>query len=248
MGTKTNPGQFDCHAKALPDEPVFTLIGRDPMAHLLVRLWAALRRHAGEAEAVVAEAEQCADAMRDYCQAQGKTPHPNANFIYANRPDDLEHWDGGRSSAALFHFLDEASSMDDAKAVALLHGYRLTWRLAELPDDLQEAHDRGEDVIARWNPEPPFAGAIFAGKIDLEDGDLISKWLVRLDWNERERWSRIFAQVINNPVLADLALTMQDLRSGGHLDPASQPTPPLVLLDCAAKLAKLALDRAAETP
>ena len=43
MGTKNNPGAFDCHAAAEPDEPMFVLLGRDPMAGLLVRLWAKMR-------------------------------------------------------------------------------------------------------------------------------------------------------------------------------------------------------------
>jgi len=40
MGTKNNPGQFDCHAKAHPDEPLFTLLARDPAAAALVMMWA----------------------------------------------------------------------------------------------------------------------------------------------------------------------------------------------------------------
>lgn len=42
MGTKTDPGQFDCHSKAEPDEPLFTLLARDPLAPGLVAIWAAL--------------------------------------------------------------------------------------------------------------------------------------------------------------------------------------------------------------
>ena len=45
MGTKTNPGIYDCHAKAAPDEPLFTLVARDPLAAKLVEIWAALRGH-----------------------------------------------------------------------------------------------------------------------------------------------------------------------------------------------------------
>lgn len=30
MGTKSNPTQFDCYANALPDEPMFILLARDP--------------------------------------------------------------------------------------------------------------------------------------------------------------------------------------------------------------------------
>ena len=43
MGTKNNPGRFDCHAKADPDEPIFTLRANDPLAPHVVRLWAFLR-------------------------------------------------------------------------------------------------------------------------------------------------------------------------------------------------------------
>ena len=40
MGTKENPGQFDCYANALPDEPMFVLLARDPDFARLVNEWA----------------------------------------------------------------------------------------------------------------------------------------------------------------------------------------------------------------
>ncbi len=40
MGTKNNPGEFDCYAAAEPDEPMFVLLARDPLAPELVRNWA----------------------------------------------------------------------------------------------------------------------------------------------------------------------------------------------------------------
>lgn len=43
MGTKRKPDQFDCYERAEPDEPLFTLLARDPQASDLVALWAALR-------------------------------------------------------------------------------------------------------------------------------------------------------------------------------------------------------------
>jgi hypothetical protein len=43
MATKNNPGQYDCYANAGPDEPLFTLLGRDPMGPHLVELWRLLR-------------------------------------------------------------------------------------------------------------------------------------------------------------------------------------------------------------
>lgn len=74
MGTKNNPGNFDCYANAHPDEPMFVLLGRDPMAGHLTRLWASLRVGAGESEEKVAEARQCADALDAWARSKGKVP------------------------------------------------------------------------------------------------------------------------------------------------------------------------------
>jgi hypothetical protein len=43
MGSKNSPGIYDCHSKAEPDEPTFTLLGRDPTAAALVAVWVAMR-------------------------------------------------------------------------------------------------------------------------------------------------------------------------------------------------------------
>ena len=37
MGTKNNPGPWDCYAKLEPDEPFYLLMGRSLIAPLLVR-------------------------------------------------------------------------------------------------------------------------------------------------------------------------------------------------------------------
>lgn len=66
MGTKNNPGAFDCYAKAEPDEPMFILLGRDKHAPLLVKLWASMRELDGEDMAKVEEAYQCAIAMHRF--------------------------------------------------------------------------------------------------------------------------------------------------------------------------------------
>jgi hypothetical protein len=73
MGTKNDPGDYDCHAKALPDEPKFTLLARDPDFHRLVMKWARRRsqdvqcglRPASDME-MVAEARSCAFAGREW--------------------------------------------------------------------------------------------------------------------------------------------------------------------------------------
>src|SRR5260370_6339640 len=74
MGTKNNPGEFDCYANAEPDEPMFVLLGRDRHAAGLVRLWALLRHREGEDEVKVAEALRCADAMDGWMRKLGKNP------------------------------------------------------------------------------------------------------------------------------------------------------------------------------
>lgn len=73
MATKRNPGAFDCYAHALPDEPMFILLARDPSAPFLVRAWAERREadvRAGNRPAtdlaMVAEAEECAAQMSEW--------------------------------------------------------------------------------------------------------------------------------------------------------------------------------------
>lgn len=83
MGTKQRPGAFDCHAKALPDEPMFVLLARDPWAPYLVDVWAGRRMQDIEGgvrprtdEGMVVEALACADAMRAWREANdGKWRH-----------------------------------------------------------------------------------------------------------------------------------------------------------------------------
>lgn len=75
MGSKTTPGTFDCYANALPDEPMFILLARDPSAPDLVEGWAAGRIYAiaiGKKPqsdmAMVEEAQQCAKNMRAWAK------------------------------------------------------------------------------------------------------------------------------------------------------------------------------------
>lgn len=73
MGTKTDPGPFNCLAAAEPDEPIFILLGRDPHAHVAVRRWADDREQWIRAGAKpledmrrVWEARECADKMEAF--------------------------------------------------------------------------------------------------------------------------------------------------------------------------------------
>jgi len=70
VNTKTAPGAFDqlAEAKAAPDEPMFRLWGRDPLAELLVLDWAERRRRAArenpalDRESLRLELIQCSEA------------------------------------------------------------------------------------------------------------------------------------------------------------------------------------------
>jgi hypothetical protein len=44
MASKAQPAKYDCYNNALPDEPMFVLLARDPAAPFLVEQWA-IRRH-----------------------------------------------------------------------------------------------------------------------------------------------------------------------------------------------------------
>jgi hypothetical protein len=78
MGSKNQPGKFDCYSKAEPDEPMFVLLGRDPAAGVLVQFWVELRRSAGDDnEDQLDEALRCAEAMTQWAIDHGKREQVN---------------------------------------------------------------------------------------------------------------------------------------------------------------------------
>jgi len=73
MGTKNNPGEYDCYANAEPDEPMFILLARDMAAPATVERWADARKRLIDRGlkprsdmAMIREAEDCANAMREW--------------------------------------------------------------------------------------------------------------------------------------------------------------------------------------
>jgi hypothetical protein len=73
MSTKNNPSLFSCAERAMPDEPVFELLARDPSFATLVRAWADEREAAimcGDRPVTdvdqVREARACADAGENW--------------------------------------------------------------------------------------------------------------------------------------------------------------------------------------
>jgi hypothetical protein len=80
MGTKLNPGQYDCYAKMADDEPFFVIRAKDPNGPALVELWAALREAQYGHYPKLDEARQCARDMRAW-----KATHPNAQPSISTR-------------------------------------------------------------------------------------------------------------------------------------------------------------------
>jgi hypothetical protein len=72
MGTKQQPGAYDCYAGAELNEPMFILLGRDPMAGPLVRIWAKLREDMGEDPAKVHDANLTAAELERWAVSKGK--------------------------------------------------------------------------------------------------------------------------------------------------------------------------------
>ena len=66
MGTKNNPGKYDCYAKADPDEPMFVLLGRDPTAGVVVMFWTMLQRLLKISPEKLDEALACASQMQQW--------------------------------------------------------------------------------------------------------------------------------------------------------------------------------------
>jgi hypothetical protein len=72
MGTKTEPGKYDCLSRAEDDEPFFVLLARDPSAPSLIADWVRQRQHQmrvglvpnnDDERAKIEEARQLAKAM-----------------------------------------------------------------------------------------------------------------------------------------------------------------------------------------
>jgi len=74
MGTKAAPGRFDGYGKAEDDEPVFTLLGRDPVAPKLIREWVRHHQDAKTDGTQLMEALDVADQMERYLIDRNRRP------------------------------------------------------------------------------------------------------------------------------------------------------------------------------
>lgn len=72
MGTKQNPGRFDCYKAAAPDEPMFILLARDANAPVVVETWASLYANRPDHNPEkLREAIECAKRMKEWRAARG---------------------------------------------------------------------------------------------------------------------------------------------------------------------------------
>jgi hypothetical protein len=99
MGSKDRPGEFDCYANAQQDEPMFILLARDASAPLIVEAWATERERLiglgvkPESDmAMVGEARECAEKMREWRVANRGGPNPRLPVEPAPAPAEKREW------------------------------------------------------------------------------------------------------------------------------------------------------------
>ena len=73
--TKANPLPNSCYARALPDEPLFTLLGRDPAAPYVILFWCKMRElmYGAADEATIMGAADHIEEFRNWATKLGKS-------------------------------------------------------------------------------------------------------------------------------------------------------------------------------
>lgn len=92
MGTKNQPGEYDCLGKAEPDEPVFILLARDASAPAAVLAWAIGRLEAvRDGRRPKADLPQIGEALRLIVQMiRWRLAHPPAVSLWDEPTPDRE--------------------------------------------------------------------------------------------------------------------------------------------------------------
>lgn len=110
MGTKNKPGDFDCYHAAHPDEPMFILLARDPLAPGIVELWADQREQGRGPSAKVEEARRCVKDMQAW-QTAHAPPTPPVDPLTLQRyrhSDAVTLWQEAGESGPCPRFADFA--------------------------------------------------------------------------------------------------------------------------------------------
>lgn len=93
MGTKNNPGPYDCYANAEPDEPMFVLLARDETAPYFVEAWAAVR--CGDLVKAVHMMAQAIQA-RKTAKAEDKSPSDKKIIEARESANSMMRWQDER--------------------------------------------------------------------------------------------------------------------------------------------------------
>ncbi len=81
MATKSNPGKYDCYAKADMDEPIFTLRAKDPLASFFVAAWVAVM--AGDLATAYSRMEDASIALS--VSGKGCLPYTDEKSVEAQQ-------------------------------------------------------------------------------------------------------------------------------------------------------------------
>lgn len=147
MSSKLMPGEFDCYAAALPDEPMFILLARDPSAPEMLRAWARRRRddifkaHDGPVP------DDAKEDLRKATQAEAI-----ADDMTVWRRDNLGRWRGGEERRA------ERAAPDELAMEAMRQGaIRAIATTLEIPSMWHQSklHVSYHDCRAWASPEFP---------------------------------------------------------------------------------------------
>ena len=192
MGTKNDPGEFDCYAGAHPDEPIFVLRSTDPQAPWLVRLWVGgyLRRVADAArdpdtpvEELLRRLDKAREALElSEAMAAWRPPEPETQIP----PDSVEDNDSTAEAPPDEGKVDGPGSPAAAHVAALSEAYQLrklgySWErialIGEFGQDVLLEDMVGEWATAdglEWPPGPPTDKISRAYRLRVEG----------LSWNE----------------------------------------------------------------
>ena len=167
MGTKENPGIYDCYGRAMPDEPMFTLLGRDPDAPSLVSEWADKREadvHAGrrppEDLKAVEEARECARRMRTWREENDEAWRRVGN----NSPP----YSADEAMAKAIEVLDDPGDFKDF-VVAWVHGDWVAVAVMLEDDSRQEEYRAASKALSDEGFTLDIPGS--AWPAEDEDGD-----------------------------------------------------------------------------
>ncbi|MES2415138.1 MAG: hypothetical protein V4614_15130 [Pseudomonadota bacterium] len=191
MGTRRNPGKYDCYHAAHPNEPMFILLGRDRFGASLVRYWVAARNALSggsrqETEKLL-DASVCSSDMKKWCEekkgrsldvlewlpfdilAQELTrrgiPLPVVMGVPVKR-DEEGHWSHPHFP---FGAAQDEMSLEPVGVGLGLEMAGICMSDTDLPQEIHEA--AGEGNCSAWEPQPPEGEGWFLVTIhETEDG------------------------------------------------------------------------------